>query len=108
MAVQQDLNTISKDLSALKRDFANLLYDLRSGPLTSAKNAAQDRAEQLSGRAADLYGQASGRASDLYGQASDQANKGADMVAQQVGDRPLVTLLMAFSVGFIASRLLPR
>jgi ElaB/YqjD/DUF883 family membrane-anchored ribosome-binding protein len=97
MATQQDLNTISSDLSALKRDFSNLLYDLRSGPLTNARNAAQDRASQLSNRAADLYGQA-----------SDQASQGVDRVAQQVGDRPVVSLLMAFSVGFIASRLLPR
>jgi ElaB/YqjD/DUF883 family membrane-anchored ribosome-binding protein len=94
---QQDLNTISSDLSALKRDFANLLYDLRSGPLTNARNAAQDRVGQFSDRAANLYSQA-----------SDQAGKGADQIAQHVSDRPLVTLLAAFSVGFIASRLLPR
>ena len=97
MATQQDLNTISSDLSALKRDFATLLHDLRFGPLTNAKTAMQDRAGQLGNRAADLYGQASG-----------QASKGADRIAGQVTDRPLVTLLAAFSVGFIASRLLPR
>ncbi len=92
-----DLNAISNDLATLKRDFATLLADLRDGPLSRARTAAQQRAQELGGKAADLYDQASSR-----------AGQGADVVAQQVGDRPLSTLLLAFSVGFIASRLLAR
>jgi ElaB/YqjD/DUF883 family membrane-anchored ribosome-binding protein len=93
----KSLDTISSDLAALRRDFATLLADLRAGPLTSAKTSAQQAAEQLSGRA-----------SDLYGQASAQAEKSAEAIAREVEERPLTTLVLAFSVGFIASRLLAR
>ena len=94
---QPDLNAISNDLAALKRDFAALLTDLRDGPLSSARAAVQQKAGQIGDRAADLYGQASA-----------QAGKSVDLIAHEIEERPLTTLLLAFSVGFIASRLLSR
>ena len=44
---QPDLNAISNDLAALRRDFAALLTDLRDGPLSSARAAAQQKAGQI-------------------------------------------------------------
>ena len=93
----QELSTIANDLATLKRDFASLLADLRSGPLSSARAAAQGAAEQVGSKAADLYGQASA-----------QAGKGADAIIHEIEERPLATLLVAFSVGFVVSRLLSR
>ncbi len=96
-ASPKDMDTIAKDLAALRRDFAALIADLRDGPLSNAKAAAQEAAGQLGGKAADLYGQA-----------SERAGKGADVIVREIEERPLTTLLLAFSVGFIASRLLSR
>lgn len=93
----KSLDAISSDLAALRRDFAALIADLKAGPLDSAKASAQQAAEQLSGRA-----------SELYGQASAKAERSAEVIAREIEERPLTTLLIAFSVGFIASRLLLR
>ena len=91
------LDAIASDLAALKRDLAALLADLKDTAPGNVRAAAQQAAEQLSGRAADIYGQASA-----------QAGRGAKALAQEIDDRPLTTLLLAFSIGFIASRLLSR
>ncbi len=87
------LDAIASDLAALKRDLAALLADLKD----TAPGNVRAAAEQLSGRAADIYGQASA-----------QAGRGAKALAQEIDERPLTTLLLAFSIGFIASRLLAR
>ena len=87
------LDAITNDLAALKRDFAALLADLRAAPTANMTAAA----EQLTNKAANLCGDASA-----------QAEKGVKLVAQEIEARPLTSLLLAFSVGFIASRLLSR
>ena len=92
-----DLESIANDLAALKQDFATLIADLRAGTVGRAKTAAHDAAEQLGDRAANLYSQAAA-----------QAEKGARVLAQEIDERPLTTLLVAFAVGFVASRLLSR
>lgn len=82
-ASQPDLNAILNDLAALKRDFTALLTDLRDGGPSSAGAAAQQNAGQI-------------------------VDTAADFIAHEMKARPLTTLLLAFSVGFIASRLLSR
>ena len=103
-----DMTEISDDIAALRRDFSNLLSHLRTGPINNARAAAQGAAEHFSGRAADVYGQASSQAGRMYDQASSRAGKGAEAVAERVEQSPLTTLLMAFSVGFVASWWLSR
>jgi ElaB/YqjD/DUF883 family membrane-anchored ribosome-binding protein len=95
--VPSDLDSISRDLAALKQDFATLISDIRSGTLTRAKTAAYDAAEHMAERA-----------TDLYGQAAVQAEKGAKALSHEVEQHPLTTLMVAFAVGFVASRLLSR
>ena len=90
-------DAIAADLAALKRDFASLLSTLKATQPAQAKEAVQHAAEQLTGKAADIYGQATA-----------QAGRGAKVLAQEIEERPLTTLLLAFSIGFIASRLLSR
>ena len=90
-------SAIADDLAALKRDFATLLANLKATQPGHAREAVHNAAEQLSGKAADIYGQATA-----------QAGRGAKVLAQEIEERPLTTLLLAFSIGFIASRLLSR
>ena len=88
-----DLEAITDDISALKRDLAALVEHVKSGAVASATGAAT----QLSDEAHDLYGRL----------AAEGANS-AKMISRQVEEQPLVSLLVAFAIGFVGSRLLPR
>lgn len=87
-----DLDAISADLAALKQDFAALLADLRAN--TAGRTAT---AEQLSAQA-----------SGLFEQVRTHAKAGCKTLASEMEDRPLTALVVAFAVGFVASRLLIR
>lgn len=92
-----DLESIANDLAALKQDFATLIADLRASTTHRASAIAYDAAERISDKA-----------SSLYGQATAQAEAGAKALANEVDERPLTALLVAFAVGFVASRVLSR
>ena len=81
-----DLDSIANDLAALKQDFASLIADLRANTTARAGAMAQDAAERI----------------------SDKAEAGVKALSQEVEERPLTALLVAFAVGFVASRLLSR
>jgi ElaB/YqjD/DUF883 family membrane-anchored ribosome-binding protein len=77
-----DLETVSADLAALKKDVANLIAHLGADAADRVQSAAQD--------------------------ASAQASKGAQMLSREVDTHPMTALAMAFAIGFAANRLLMR
>jgi hypothetical protein len=88
-----DLEAITDDISALKRDLAALVDHVKSGAVSGAAGAAT----QLSDGAHDIYGRL----------AAEGANS-AKMISRQVEEQPMVSLLVAFALGFVGSRLLPH
>jgi ElaB/YqjD/DUF883 family membrane-anchored ribosome-binding protein len=92
-----DLDSIVEDLSALKTEFATVISQIKSGSI----DHASDRAEQLLTRLSD-------RASDLYDTVSEQGAHSVEAVRGQVTARPLTAILIAFGIGFLASRLVLR
>jgi ElaB/YqjD/DUF883 family membrane-anchored ribosome-binding protein len=92
-----DLDSIASDLAALKQDFASLMTDLRNGTANRARGMARDAASRI----ADT-------ATNLYDQTASQAEAGIRAISEEVEERPLTALIMAFAVGFVASRMLSR
>jgi len=92
-----DFDTIAGDLAALRRDFADLLSQMKSGALKDANGAAEN-----------ILGQLGDRASHLYDSVTAQGERSVKAVGRQVEERPIMSLLIAFGVGFVASRLLSR
>jgi ElaB/YqjD/DUF883 family membrane-anchored ribosome-binding protein len=92
-----DFQAVVEDLAALKRDFAALMSQMKSGALKGANDAAQD-----------ALGQLGKRANHLYDSVSAQGERSAKAIGRQIEERPVMSLLIAFGVGFIASRLLTR
>lgn len=92
-----DFDAIVNDLAALRQDFADLMSQMKSGALKGANGAAED-----------ILGQLGDRASHLYDSVTAQGVRSVKAVSRQVEERPVVSLLVAFGVGFIASRLLSR
>ncbi len=92
-----DIESLAKDIAALKQDFATLIADIRAGIVGQPRTMVHEAAEQISSTA-----------STLYGKAAAQADMGVKALAQEVDERPLTALTLAFAVGFVASRLLSR
>jgi ElaB/YqjD/DUF883 family membrane-anchored ribosome-binding protein len=90
-------DTIVDDLGALKRDLGRLMDQMKSGAIDGASETAQNLLSQLNERA-----------SDLYESASDQGDRSVKAITRQVEERPITSLLVAFGIGLIASRLLSR
>ena len=92
-----DFDAIIRDVAALRQDFANLMSQMKSGAVKGANGAAEN-----------ILGQLGDRANRLYGSVAAQGERSVKAVSRQVEERPMVSLLVAFGVGFIVSRLLSR
>jgi ElaB/YqjD/DUF883 family membrane-anchored ribosome-binding protein len=92
-----DFDTIASDLAALRRDFTDLMNRMKSGAIKDANDTAEN-----------ILGQLGDRASHLYDSVTAQGKRSVKAVGRHVEDRPVMSLLIAFGVGFVASRLLTR
>ncbi len=92
-----DFDTIVDDLATLKRDFARLMEQMKTGAIDGASETAENLLRQLNERA-----------SELYENMSDQGERSIKAISRQVEERPITSLLVAFGIGMIASRLLSR
>jgi ElaB/YqjD/DUF883 family membrane-anchored ribosome-binding protein len=91
--VKTDIEAIGDDIASLKRDLAALAEHVKRGAVSGATGAAA----QLSSEASDIYDRL----------ASESANS-AKALSRQIEEQPLTSLLIAFALGFVGSRLLPR
>ncbi len=62
----------------------------------------------LGGDSGDIAGNVSQEARQLYDRLAKEGERSAAALAREFEQRPLTTLLIAFAVGFIGGRLLPR
>jgi ElaB/YqjD/DUF883 family membrane-anchored ribosome-binding protein len=92
-----DFDAIIRDVAALRQDFADLMSQMKSGALKGANDAA----DSILGRLGD-------NANHLYDNVSAQGQRSVKAISRQVEERPIASLLIAFGVGFVASRLLSR
>jgi hypothetical protein len=88
-----DIEAISDDIASLRRDLAALAEHVKRGAVSSATGAAA----QLSSEAADMYDRL-----------ANEGMSSARALSRQVEEQPLTSLLVAFALGFVGSRLLPR
>jgi ElaB/YqjD/DUF883 family membrane-anchored ribosome-binding protein len=92
-----DIDAIVDDLAALKRDLATLMSHLK----TDALNGASEAAQGAIGRIGD-------QAESIYESLAAQGKRSGKAIGRQVEEQPVVSLLIAFAVGYCASRLLSR
>lgn len=92
-----DFAAVVEDLAALRRDFSALMSQMKSG----AYDGASDAAEKVLGQLGD-------KANHLYDSVAAQGERSAKAIGRQIEEQPVMTLLIAFGVGLIASRLLSR
>jgi ElaB/YqjD/DUF883 family membrane-anchored ribosome-binding protein len=92
-----DFDAIIRDVAALRQDFADLMSQMKSGAFKGANEVAEN-----------ILGQLGDKANHLYDNVSAQGQRSVKAIGRQVEERPIVSLLIAFGIGFVASRLLSR
>jgi ElaB/YqjD/DUF883 family membrane-anchored ribosome-binding protein len=92
-----DFHAVVEDLAALRRDFAALMSQMKSGAVKGANDAAEN-----------VLGELGDRANRLYDSVAAQSQRSAKAIGRQVEEQPVMSLLLAFGVGFVASRMLIR
>ena len=81
-----DLDSIVKDVAALKTDIGKLMEHVKD----------------------DAAATVNGHAGRIYGSLAAEGERSAATIARKVEERPFASLLIAFAVGFIGSRMLAR
>jgi len=92
-----DLETLTKDFEAMRHDIAALASKFKNDAGDGVSDALQSAIDGLSDRA-----------TDLYENLAAQGKRSVRAVSHQVEEQPLMSLLVAFGVGFVASKLLSR
>jgi ElaB/YqjD/DUF883 family membrane-anchored ribosome-binding protein len=95
--VALDLQAITSDIASLKHDLAALTRHLKLAASEKTRTAAQSAVEQISDEA-----------SRAYENLTSQGKRAVKAIGRQVEEQPLVSLLLAFAVGFLGGRMLSR
>lgn len=88
-----EFKALMAEFATLRTDVALLAGRMKSTAVHAAENAA---------------GQIGGEATRLMGSVSDAGKSSVNAVERQVEAHPLVSLMVAFSLGFVGSRLLSK
>jgi len=93
ISADSDVAAILEDVQSLKRDFGVLLSRLKDNAVSSADSAANSLNNE---------------AQRLYQNVADQGQRTARALSDRVEEQPLMSLFVAFGIGFLSGRLLSR
>ena len=103
----QQESALSKEMEQLRKDFASLRSDL-SGVVETLRNMGAEQGRNAYQRARQAGEQAYGQARATGEQAYGQARAAEQAVEREISERPLISVLGAFGVGFLVGVLLDR
>ena len=92
-----ELQTVLSDIAALRADVAKLASHLSGSAINATSAAARGTADKIS---AD--------ATRIYDTVAEQAGRSAKAIGRQVELQPVASLLVAFALGYVGSRLMAR
>lgn len=94
---QANFDALVDELAALRRDFASMMAQVKSGAIDEVSDAAES-----------ALGKLGDQASNVYDKTKSQGQRTAKLIGHQIEEHPLASLLIAFGAGFVASRFLIR
>ena len=90
---KSDIDALTADVERLRKDFAKAIDHLKSGAVNSASNLADNVSDE---------------AAELYKALSKKGERTAKAIGAHVEEQPITSLMVAFAVGFLFSRLTDR
>lgn len=97
LAAAPGIDQVKDDILILQRDLASLFDRVKSAAVDGTGGPMLESAEQLGDGARLLYRKLAG-----------QGERSVKALGRQIEAQPVVSLLVAFGIGFCASRLLSR
>jgi ElaB/YqjD/DUF883 family membrane-anchored ribosome-binding protein len=91
------LQAITSDIASLKHDLAALTRHLKLAAGEKTRTATRSAIEQISDEALRAYENLTA-----------QGKRSVQTIRRQVEEQPLMSLLLAFAVGFLGGRMLSR
>jgi ElaB/YqjD/DUF883 family membrane-anchored ribosome-binding protein len=91
-----DLHALTNEVASLKREMASLLRSMKvdvSGEVASARHAAEHLGHE---------------AQHAYENLAARGKRSVKAIGHEIEEQPVMSLLLAFAVGFIGSRMLSR
>ena len=88
-----DLAALREDIAAVKRDLAVALEHLKTGAAERADTAGEQMARQVT---------------DMYDELASRGGRAVKSLAGHIEQQPFASALVAFSIGFLLSRLARR
>ena len=88
-----DLHAVMKDVAELKRDIALLVRNMKfdvSGEVASVRGVVDHLSDE---------------ALEVYERLAAQSERSAKAIGRKIEEQPVASLLIAFAVGFLGSRL---
>lgn len=92
-ATEADLSKLIADVQSLKRDLAALAEHSRDTVWSGAADTAAAFGDE---------------AQRIYDAAAKQGRRQVKAISNQVEEQPLLSILIAFGIGFLGGRVLPR
>jgi len=100
----EELDTLKAGLDTLRKDISSLVGSFGS--------AATDEVETRGRRARAAVGRVTDRAGEVWHDAPHEASRrgreGVAAVEQQIEERPLISVLVAFGIGLVIGKLIDR
>lgn len=97
LAAAPSIDQVKDDILVLQRELASLVDRVKSAAVDGSGAVMRESAEQLGDGARMLYQKLTG-----------QGDRSVKALGRQIEAQPVVSLLVAFGIGFCASRLLSR
>ncbi len=95
-----ELDRVMAEFATLKREFADLMGQVKKGAVREA--------EEIGAAAGSRFDHISRDTRHLVDAIEAQGSKSAKALGHQVEERPLISLLIAFGIGMVASRITAR
>ena len=96
-AVAPDIDQVKQDILALTRDLTALIEKVKTIAVEDSGDAVRESVEAIGSKARLLYEKVAA-----------QGEQSAKAVGREIEARPVLSLLIAFAVGFCVSRLISR
>jgi ElaB/YqjD/DUF883 family membrane-anchored ribosome-binding protein len=109
-AANQEVDVLREELRLLREEMADLKNNAPNATHAgAAQDAAQrDFAKELQDELRYTLNKAREKGDEVLDQARAQGEKAVDQIGKQIGERPLLSLLLVFFVGLIVAKFLER